>query len=93
MKTIYVKYYDPREIFSDNIIPELTDEQIISNCFKAFKFQDETHALMTYANTGGTTWSTLLDNSMTEKEVKEWIEDAYQHIKDDDYNWLETNFV
>ena len=93
MKTIYVKYYDPREIFPDDIIPELTDEQIISDCFKAFKCQDETHALMTYANTGGTTWSTLLDDSMTEEDVKEGIEDAYQHIKDNNYDWLESNFT
>lgn len=92
MKTIYVKYYDPREIFPDEIIPELTDKEIISECFKSFKCQDETHALMTYANTM-CTWSTLLDDSMTEENVKEWIDDAYDHIKNHDYDWLEENFT
>ena len=92
MKTIYVKYYDPREIFPDEVISELTDKQIISECFKAFKCQDETHALMTYANTM-CTWSTLLDDSMTEGDVNEWIEEAYEHIKLYDYDWLEKNFT
>ena len=92
MKTIYVKYYDPMEIFPDEIIPELTDKEIISECFKSFKCQDETHALMTYANTM-CTWSTLLDDSMTEDGVKEWIDDAYDHIKNHDYDWLEENFT
>ena len=93
MNTIYVKYYDPKEIFPDDIIPELTDEQIIDDCFRAYKCPDEASALMVYANTAGTAWSTLLDDSMTEEDVKEWIENAYQHIKDNDYDWLEQNFV
>lgn len=92
MKTIYVKFYDPREIFPDEVIPELSDEQIIKDCFRACKCSDETHALMVYANTM-CTWSTLLDSSMKEKDVDNWIHTAYEHIKNHDLDWLEANFT
>jgi hypothetical protein len=89
MKTIYVKYYDPREIFPDEIISQLTDEQIIDECFIAFKCSDEGHALMVYANTM-CTWSTLLDDSV---DVQAFIKEAYEHIKAYDLDWLEQNFT
>ena len=51
---------------------------------------------MAYAETP-CTWSTLLDDVAEPQElaelVQEFINEAYQHIKANDYNWLEQNFV
>ena len=89
MRNIYVKFYDPSMVFPDEIIPELTDKQIIDACFRVYKYKDEASALMAYANTM-CTWSTLLKDSV---DINKWIREAYDHIKNCDYNWLEEHFV
>lgn len=76
----------------DEVVKEASDEEIISYCFRVYKFETEAEALMTYANTM-CTWSTLLDNSMSDEDIQNWITDAYKHWKNHDFNWLEQNFV
>ena len=92
MKTIYIKFYDPKEIFPDEMLDSLSNAEIIEECFRAFKCTDETSALMAYANTP-CTWSTLLDDSMSQEDVQNWIKEAYNHIKNHDYEWLEEHFT
>lgn len=90
MKVIYIKYYDANEVME--ITPETTEAEIINTCFRAYKFTNEAVALDVYANSH-CTWSTLLDDSMSFMDVQEWIKEAYNHIKNDDFDWLEQNFV
>lgn len=91
MKTIYVKFYNPTEVIE--ITSETTDEEIIRSCFRAAKYKTETEALMVYAETPGTVWSTLLDDSMSFMDIQNWIKEAYNHIKNHDIDWLEEHFV
>lgn len=86
MKTIYVKYYSPSEI---GLPSPASKEDEIAACFRAFKCTSEAHALDVYANTR-CTWSTLLDD---DADVNEFINEAYEHIKANDLNWLEANFT
>lgn len=91
MKTIFIKYYNPNNIMDVN--PETTDEEIKRSCFRVLKYNDEFTALTAYAETPGTEWSTLLEDTI---DVVEFIEEAYKHIKggtEADYEWLERNFV
>lgn len=88
MKTVYVKFYSPNEVFGDE--EEITDEKVLKHCFKTYEFYTEYEALVYYAETPGTLWSTLLDNTV---DVKSWIKEAYKHIKEHDIDWLEQNFV
>lgn len=89
MKTIYVKFWYPTEVFPDDIIPELSDREIKETCFRCYEYPSEAEALMAYANTM-CSWSTLLD---TKDDITEFINDAYDHIKSNDIEWLEANFT
>lgn len=86
MKTIYVKYYSPSEI---GMPSSLSKEDEIAWCFHAFEFTSEAPALDLYANTS-CTWSTLLDD---DADVSAFINEAYEHIKANDLDWLEANFT
>ena len=77
MKTILVRYYNPCEVME--VSPSTTEEEIKK-----------------YAETP-CTWSTLLDDVVDLKELVEltndFINEAYQHIKAHDYDWLEQHFT
>ena len=94
MKTILVRYYDPREVM--DITSDITEEEIKKACFRADKFKTEAGALFFYAETR-CTWSTLLDDVADPKElveiVQEFINTAYEHIVANDIEWLEEHFV
>lgn len=87
MKTIFLRFYNPDEVM--DVTAETTDEEIKKSCFKVCKYKTEFDALTAYANTPAT-WSTLLDES---ENIEEWIDDAYEHVKSNDFDWLEGNFV
>lgn len=88
MKTIFVRFYNPNDVM--DVTPATTDEEIKEYCFKANKYESELGALMVYAETPGTQWSTILDD---DTDLDKWIDDAYEHIKNHDTDWLEENFV
>lgn len=88
MKTIFVRFYNPNDVM--NVTPETADEEIKEYCFKVNKYESELGALMAYAETPGTQWSTILDD---DTDLDKWIDDAYEHIKNHDIDWLEENFV
>lgn len=94
MRTVLVRYYDPCEVM--DIDPSVTEEEIKKTCFRANKYDNETNALIAYAETH-CTWSTLLDDVADSKElveiVQEFIDEAYEHIKAHDLDWLEQNFT
>lgn len=88
MKTIFVRFYNPNDVM--DVTPETTDEEIKEYCFRVNKYTTEQGALMAYAETPGTQWSTTLDDST---DMEKWIDDAYEHIKNHDIDWLEEHFV
>lgn len=91
MKTIYVKFYNPTEVMETT--PKTTDKEIIKACFRTAKYKTETEALIAYAETPGTAWSTLLDDNMSFADIQNWINEAYNHIKNHDIDWLEEHFT
>ena len=87
MRTVYVKFYSPHDVFGD--VEGLSDKQIKESCFKAYRYSTEFDALEAYANTP-CTWSTLLEDDV---DTGKFIDEAYEHIKENDYDWLEENFT
>ena len=85
MKTIFVKFYSPTEVGCE-FEPEKTQKE---TCFRANQYSSEFAALDAYANTR-CTWSTLLDDT---SDVQAFINEAWERIKDNDYEWLERHFV
>lgn len=61
MRTIFVRFYNPNDVMG--VTPEITDEEIKEYCFRVNKYTTEQGALMAYADTPGTQWSTILDDS------------------------------
>lgn len=89
MKNVLVRFYNPQEVFPEEVIEGgISDKQIIDTCFLIGKFKSEESALDAYAETP-CTWSTLLN----EDKVEAFIKEAFQHIKDNDIDWLEQNFT
>ena len=88
MRTIFVRFYNPNDVM--DVTPEITDNEIKEYCFRVNKYKTEQGALMAYADTPGTQWSTILDDST---DMEKWIDDAYEHIKNHDTDWLEEHFV
>lgn len=87
MKTIYVNFTDPNNLIMDP--PVILDDSLKRLCFTAFKYRTPFEALEAYANTR-CTWSTLLEDSTN---VAEFIDEAWEHIKAHDEDWLEANFT
>lgn len=88
MRTIFVRFYNPNDVM--DVTPEITDDEIKEYCFRVNKYTTEQGALMAYAETPGTQWSTILDDST---DMEKWIDNAYEHIKNQDIDWLEEHFV
>lgn len=88
MRTIFVRFYYPNEVM--DVSPETTDKEIKDYCFRVNKYETESGALDAYANTAINGWSTILSD---DTDVKAWIDEAYEHIKNNDIEWLENNFV
>jgi len=85
MRTILVRFYSPTEVGC-----EFEDEKTQKEaCFRANQYSSEFAALDAYANTP-CTWSVLLDDT---SDVQAFINEAWERIKDDDYEWLEKSFT
>lgn len=87
MRTILVRFYNPSEIMDVN--PYTTDEEIKTSCFRVNKYESESDCLWAYAETPAT-WSTILDEN---DDYHKFVDKAYEHIKNHDYDWLEEHFV
>jgi hypothetical protein len=89
-KKIYVRYVQNiTEQDVSDVPKEKRDEIIKQHCFRAYLFSTAFEALSAYANTT-CDWSTLLEENA---DVKSFIDEAYEHIKNKDYEWLEQNFT
>ena len=86
-RTVFVRFYHPSDVM--DITPDTTDDEIKKACFRVSKYNTPREALNAYANTQ-VAWSTLLDD---DEDYLKFIDEAYEHIKNNDYDWLEEHFV
>lgn len=86
MKTLVI-FYDPNEVM--DYTPETSDEEVKEWCFRVRKYDNMTVALMSYADTP-CMWSRLLEEN---DDVQAFIDEAWEHIKAMDEEWLERNFT
>ena len=86
-RTVLIIFDDPSDVM--NITPSTTDDEIKKVCFRVLKYNTPREALIAYEHTQ-VHWSTILDD---EEDYNEFINKAYEHIKNKDYDWLYKYFI
>ena len=86
-RTVLIIFEDPSDVM--NITPSTTDDEIKEKCFRVIKYATPREALTAYEQTQ-VNWSTILDD---EEDYLEFINKAYEHIKNNDYDWLYKYFI
>ena len=85
--TILVEFYYPSSII--DVLSCTDDDKIKEQCFEVSKFDTEEQALEAYEQTKAV-WSVIIDN---DQNVHEFIDKAYEALKNNDYHWLYKHFV
>ena len=85
--TILVEFYYPSDV--KTILSCTTDDEIKKECFEVSKFDTEEEALDAYEQSQ-TVWSVIIDD---DQDVHEFIDKAYEALKNNDYRWLYKHFV
>ena len=85
--TILVEFYYPSDV--KTILSCTTDDEIKKECFEVSKFDTEEEALDAYEQSQ-TVWSVIIDD---DQDVNEFIDKAYEALKNNDYRWLYKHFV
>lgn len=85
--TIFVEFYYPSDI--KTILSSDTDDKLKKACFEVSKFDTEEEALDAYEQSQAV-WSVILDD---DQDVHEFINKAYEALKNNDYHWLYKHFV
>ena len=86
-RTILIIFDNPSDVM--NITQYTTDDEIKEKCFRVLKYNTPREALIAYEQTQ-VNWSTILDD---EKDYNEFIDEAYKHFKNKDYDWLDKYFI
>ena len=85
--TVLVEFYYPSSII--DILSCTDDDKIKEQCFEVSKYDTEEEALYAYEHTQAP-WSIILDD---DQNVHEFIDKAYEALKNNDYHWLYKHFV
>ena len=85
--TIFVEFYYPSDV--KTILSCTTDDNVKKACFVVTKYYTEEEALYAYEQTESV-WSVILDD---DQDVHEFIDKAYEALKNNDYHWLYKHFV
>ena len=85
--TILVQFYYPSDVTT--ILLCDTDDKVKKACFVVTKFYTEEQALDAYEQSQAD-WSVIIDD---DQNVHEFIDKAYEALKNDDYRWLYKHFV
>ena len=85
--TILVEFYYPSDVTT--ILSCTTDNKIKKVCFQVSKYATPEEALDAYEQSQ-VTWCTLLDD---DEDYLKFVDEAYEHIKNKDYDWLEKYFI
>ena len=85
--TVFVEFYYPSSIM--DILSCTDDDKIKEQCFEVSKYDTEEEAVYAYEQTKAP-WSIILDD---DQDVHEFIDKAYEALKNNDYRWLYKHFV
>ena len=85
--TILVEFYYPSDV--KTILSCNSDDEVKKACFGISKFDTETEAVDAYEQSEAV-WSVIIDD---DQDVHEFINKAYEALKNNDYHWLYKHFV
>ena len=85
--TVFVEFYWLSNVM--DILSCTTDDEIKRKCFEVSKYDTEEEALYAYEHTQAP-WSIILDD---DQNVNKFVDEAYNHLKNNDYRWLCKHFV
>ena len=85
--TIFVEFYYPSDV--KTILSCNTDDEVKKACFGVSKFDTEEEAVDAYRQSKAV-WSVIIDN---DQDVHEFVDEAYEALKNNDYHWLYKHFV
>ena len=86
-RTVLIIFDDPSDVM--NITPSTTDDEIKEKCFVVSKFDTPEEALCAYEQSQAV-WSVILDD---DEDYLKFTDEAYDHLKNNDYHWLYKHFV
>ena len=85
--TVFVEFYYPSSII--DVLSCNTDDKIKEQCFEVSKYDTEEEAVDAYEQSQAV-WSVIIDD---DQDVHEFIDKAYEALKNNDYHWLYKHFV
>ena len=85
--TIFVEFYYPSSII--DVLSCTDDDKIKEQCFEVSYFDTEEEAVDAY-EISKAVWSVIIDD---DQDVHEFINKAYEALKNNDYRWLYKHFV
>ena len=85
--TVFVEFYYPSSII--DVLSCTDDDKIKEKCFVISKFDTPEQALDAY-EISKADWSIILDD---DENVNKFVDEAYNHLKNNDYRWLYKHFV
>ena len=85
--TVFIEFYYPSSII--DILSCTDDDKIKEQCFEVSKFDTEEEAVDAYEQTESV-WSVILDD---DQDVNKFVDEAYDHLKNNDYRWLRKHFL
>ena len=85
--TVFVEFFYPSDV--NDILSLTTDDEIKEQCFVVTKYATEEDALDAYENSKAV-WSVIIDD---DQDFHEFIDEAYEALKNNDWRWLYKHFV
>lgn len=85
--TVFVEFYYPSDV--KTILSCDTDDKLKKACFGISKYDTPEEALDAYEQSQAV-WSVIIDD---DQDVHEFIDKAYEALKNNDYHWLYKHFV
>ena len=85
--TIFVEFYYPSDV--KTILSCTDDDKIKEQCFEVSYFDTEEQAVDAYEQSKAV-WSVIIDD---DQDVHDFIDKAYEALKNNDYRWLYKHFV
>ena len=85
--TVFVGFYYPSDVIT--ILSCNTDDKVKKACFVVTKYNTPEEALYAY-EISKADWSVIIDD---DQDVHEFVDKAYEALKNNDYHWLYKHFV
>ena len=85
--TIFVEFYYPSDV--KTILSCTDDDKIKEQCFEVSYFDTEEQAVDAYEQSKAV-WSVIIDD---DQDVHDFIDKAYEALKNNDYRWLYKHLI